>query len=170
MKNIYYSIILNLSLLLSIISCSDETVGLQEEHENSQVEEINEGLNYSPETPDADSALTIIFKAGEASALYNYVGDVYIHTGVVEEGVWLYVPGEWTENLEKCKMTAKSDNVWEITLSPSIREWFNSGETAINKLGIVIRSSDGSKKGIEEDSFIEVTDNRYTGFPTCSYN
>lgn len=164
MKNIYYSIILNLSLLLSIISCSDETVGLQEEHENSQVEEINEGLNYSPETPDADSALTIIFKAGEASALYNYVGDVYIHTGVVEEGVWLYVPGEWTENLEKCKMTAKSDNVWEITLSPSIREWFNSGETAINKLGIVIRSSDGSKKGIEEDSFIEVTDNRYTAF------
>lgn len=164
MKNIYNSIILSLSLLLSIISCSDETLGLQEEHENSQVVEINEGLNYFPEAPDADSALTIIFKAGEASALYNYVGDVYIHAGVVEEGVWLYVPGEWTENLEKCKMTAKSDNVWEITLSPSIREWFNSGETAINKLGIVIRSSDGSKKGIEEDSFIEVTDNKYTAF------
>lgn len=164
MKNIYNSIILSLSLLLSIISCSDEKVRLQEEHENSQVEEIYEGLNYFPEAPDADSDLTIIFKAGKASALYNYIGDVYIHTGVVEEGVWLYVPGEWTENLEKCKMTAKSDNVWEITLSPSIREWFNSGETAINKLGIVIRSSDGSKKGIEEDSFIEVTDNRYTAF------
>lgn len=164
MKNIYYEIILSLSLLLSVISCSEETSELQEEPEKSQSEEIQEGLNYSPETPDADNTLTVIFKAGKSSALYNYIGDVYIHTGVVEEGVWLYVPGEWTENLEKCKMTAKSENVWEITFSPSIREWFNSGETAINKLGIVIRSSDGSKKGIEEDSFIEVTDNKYTAF------
>lgn len=32
------------------------------------------------------------------------------------------------------------------------------------KLGIVIRSSDGSKKGIDIDSFVKVTDHKYQGF------
>ena len=61
-------------------------------------------------------------------------------------------------------MPSKGENTWEITLSPSIREWFGSGKTPVNKIGIVIRSSDGSKKGIETDTFIEVTDTRYQGF------
>ncbi|MEG0454975.1 MAG: alpha-amylase, partial [Bacteroides sp.] len=51
-----------------------------------------------------------------------------------------------------------------ITLSPSIRQWFASGETSVQKLGIVIRSADGTKKGLTEDSFVTVTDSKYTGF------
>ena len=51
-----------------------------------------------------------------------------------------------------------------ITLSPNIREWFGSGKTPVNRLGIVIRSADGNKKGIESDSFVEVTDTKYEGF------
>lgn len=169
MKNIYHKTILSISLLLSIISCSDKTPETQKEPENPQPEEIQEGLSYNPEAPDADKALTVIFKAGQTSALYNYTGDVYIHTGVVEEGTWLYVPSDWNENLEKCKMTVEGKNTWKITLSPSIREWFNSGNTPVNQLGIVIRSSDGSKKGIEEDSFIEVTDTKYQGFTPATF-
>ena len=77
----------------------------------------------------------------------------------MSEGDWQYVPAEWNENKDKCKMTATNEaNTWQITLSPSIRQWFNSGETPVNKLGIVIRSADGTKKGIEADSFIAVTD------------
>ncbi|WP_366784258.1 alpha-amylase family glycosyl hydrolase [uncultured Phocaeicola sp.] len=164
MKNIFYKLILCLSLLLSMESCSDKTSELQQETEKPQSEATQEGLSHFPEIPDADNTLTITFKANKESALYNYAGDVYIHAGIVEEGTWMYVPGEWNENLEKCRMTSKGENTWEITLSPSIREWFGSGKTPVNKIGIVIRSSDGSKKGIETDTFIEVTDTRYQGF------
>ena len=124
-----------------------------------------EGLSYSPEKPDADQPITLTFKANSKSGLYGYKGNVYVHIGVVSEGDWQYVPAEWNENKDKCKMTATNEaNTWQITLSPSIRQWFNSGETPVNKLGIVIRSADGTKKGIESDSFIVVTDSKYKGF------
>lgn len=125
---------------------------------------IPEGLSYAPETLDADQPVTITFKADSKSALYGYTGDVYVHIGVISEGSWLYVPAGWSENTEKCKMTSSESNIWSITLSPNIREWFGSGETPVNQLGIVIRSADGSKKGLEADSFIQVTDSKYQGF------
>ena len=124
-----------------------------------------EGLSYSPEKPDADQPLTFTFKANSQSALYGYTGEVYVHIGVVSDGDWQYVPADWGQNIDKCKMSkTEENNTWSITLSPSIRQWFNSGETPVNKLGIVIRSADGSKKGIESDSFITVTDTKYKGF------
>ena len=125
---------------------------------------IPEGLSWTPEKPDADEPLTIHFRADSKSALYGYTGDVYVHIGVVSEGDWQYVPAAWDENKDPCKMTAGAANVWSITLSPSIRQWFSSGETPVKKLGIVIRSADGTKKGIEEDSFISVTDTKHQGF------
>ena len=124
-----------------------------------------EGLSYSPEKPDADQPLPLTFKANSQSALYGYTGEVYVHIGVVSEGDWMYVPADWDKNTDKCKMSQTEEkNTWSIALSPSIRQWFGSGETPVNKLGIVIRSADGSKKGIESDSFITVTDTKYKGF------
>lgn len=123
-----------------------------------------DGLSFTPAAPDADQSLVITFKADAKSALYGHKGDVYVHIGVVSEGTWLFVPAEWTENKDKCKMTSTEANVWSITLSPNIREWFGSGKTPVNRLGIVIRSADGNKKGIESDSFVEVTDTKYEGF------
>ncbi len=122
------------------------------------------GFSVSPEAPDADQALTITFKADAKSALYGYTGEVYAHMGVVSEDTWMFVPAEWTENLPKCKMTAGEENVWSITLSPSIRQWFGSGETAVTKVGIVVRNADGSKKGQDADHFIAVTDSKYKAF------
>jgi 1,4-alpha-glucan branching enzyme len=126
--------------------------------------EIKPGLNYSLTSPDADKELTITFKAASSSQLYNYTGDVYIHIGIVEDGTWKYVPAAWDENISKCKMVNSDTNTWNITLSPSIRQWFASGETSIQKLGIVIRSSDGTKKGIDSDSYVTVTDSKYKPF------
>ena len=124
-----------------------------------------DGLSWSPETPDADQPVTFTFKATGKSALYGYSGDVYVHIGVVNDGEWQYVPADWDKNIDKCKMTkAEEANAWTLTLSPSIRQWFGSGEAPVKKLGIVIRSADGTKKGIEEDSFIDVTDAKYKGF------
>lgn len=57
-----------------------------------------------------------------------------------------------------------ADNIWSITLAPSIRQWFGSNETPVRQLGVVIRSADGSKKGTDGDSFVSVTDHLYKPF------
>ena len=157
MKNLYS--LLWFVMLLFVIGCGDDIPQVK-----PPVETIKEGLNYSPAAPDADQELKITFKASSTSPLYNYTGDVYIQIGVVANGTWMFVPAAWNENIAKCKMTKTETNVWTITLSPTIRQWFNSGTTAINKLGIVIRSADGTLKGIANDSFVTVTDSKYKPF------
>ena len=138
MKDLYKILWL---IALIVFSCSKDDTPPTE----PPVTEIKEGFNLSPAEPDADKELTITFKAPKTSALYGYKGDVYIHTGGFSEGQWL-VPAAWEQNLEKCKMAVVEPNVWSITLSPSIRQWFGSGETPVTKIGIVIRSVDGTKK------------------------
>lgn len=129
-------------------------------------DEKSSSITWSPEEPDADKPLTITFRAGTSSKLYGYKGDVYAHIGIVEFGTWKFVPAEWTENIPKCKFTPDREipNQWTIALEPSIREYFGSGSMSISQIGIVIRSSDSSRKGIEQDSFIPVTDNLYESF------
>ena len=153
-------------LLMGLAACSDDNPVTPEPEPEPEPEpvEVPEGLSWIPEEPDADQELTIYFKAAASSALKGYTGEVYIHTGVVSEGTWLYVPAEWDENLEKCRMERIEDNTWSIKLQPSVRQWFGSGETPVQQLGVVIRSADGTKKGVEEDLFIPVKDNVYTGF------
>lgn len=161
-----------LLLLLFALSCGEDPVVTPEpqpepEPEPEQPVTIKEGLSWSLTSPDADKELTIWFKADSSSKLYNYTGEVYAHIGVVSEGTWKYVPAEWDENIAKCRMNKVADetNTWSIKLTPSIREWFGSGETPVNKIGIVIRSADGTKKGIENDSFINgITDSKYKPF------
>ena len=153
-------------LLMGLAACSDDNPVAPEPEPEPEPEpvEVPEGLSWIPEEPNADQELTIYFKAAASSALKGYTGEVYIHTGVVSEGTWLYVPAEWDENLDKCRMERIEDNTWSIKLQPSVRQWFGSGETSVQKLGVVIRSADGMKKGVEEDLFIPVKDNVYTGF------
>lgn len=159
-------------LLLTFVAafaCSDKPdiiIHEKPDPENPDPEKptIKEGLTWSPETADADKELTITFKAPQSSKLHGETGDVYLYTGVIAEGEWMYQPKEWLDNNSKYKMTKSQDNVWTIKMSPSIRAWFSSGETAVTKLGVVIRNADGSKKGIEQDSFIEVTDTKYKAF------
>ncbi len=123
---------------------------------------IKEGFNINPSAPDADKDLTILFKAAKSSPLYGYTGDVYAHTGVVVEGTWTLVPAEWTKNIAKCKMIKVEDNVWRINYTPTLRQWFGSGETAIYTVGIVVRSSDGNKQ--TDDFLVTVTDTKYKAF------
>lgn len=153
-------------LLMSLAGCSKDNPVTPEPEPKPEPDpvEVPAGLSWSPEAPDADQALTIYFKASASSQLYGYTGEVYIHTGVVSEGTWLYVPAEWEENTDKCRMERIADNTWSIKLQPSVRQWFSSGETSVQKLGVVIRSADGTKKGVQEDLFIPVTDKVYTGF------
>lgn len=167
MKN---SLLLSLLFLCAsgtFVSCQEDDIVIVPAPKTEIPEgALQDGFNYSLKSPDADKPLTITFKAGTTSALYGYTGDVYLHIGVITEGQWMYVPAEWNENLEKCKMTPseKEANVWSLELTPSIREWFQSGTTPITQLGVIARSEDGTKKGIESDQFVSVTDSKYTGF------
>ena len=144
-------------------SCSQE-LSVTQAAKGKQPVVVPDGLSFSPESPDADQPLTIQFKASRQSALYKHTGDVYVHIGVVSEGEWKFVPADWNVNLDKCKMKLVDENLWSLTLEPTIRQWFASGETPVNRLGIVIRSADGNKKGLDADSFVKVTDSRYQGF------
>ncbi|WP_352421322.1 alpha-amylase family glycosyl hydrolase [Proteiniphilum sp.] len=148
-----------LLILLLTFSCGDDPVDTPE-----PPVVIKQGLSWGLEEADADKELTIWFKAASGSPLYNYTGDVYIHTGVISEGEWQFVPAEWSENLSKCKMTKVEgeQSTWSIKLTPSIRQWYGSGKTAVNRLGVVIRSADGSKQ--TEDFFISVTDTQFKAF------
>jgi 1,4-alpha-glucan branching enzyme len=159
-KTIYLLLILFLAF-----ACGDDPIDTPEpEPEPETPVVIKQGLSWNPEEADADKELTIWYKPRSGTPLYNYQGDVYIHTGVISEGEWQFVPAEWDENLSKCKMTKVEGELstWTIKLTPSIRQWYGSGKTAVNRLGVVIRSADGSKQ--TEDFFIPVTDTQFKAF------
>lgn len=167
MKNSKWIGIGVIALFALFTACADEMIDRDKPNLPPYIPEAakpGEGFNYNPATPDADQPLTITFKAPSSSALYGYTGDVYLHTGVVSEGTWMFVPADWDVNLEKCKMTKGEDNTWSITLSPSIREWFGSSTTAIEQIGVIVRSDDGEMKGMDEDVFASVADSKFDGF------
>lgn len=177
-------IIYLLYLLLALpcfTACSDDdkpfllTREPEEENQDGNVDEnfdeskLVDGFNFNPmqevaAIPDADKQLDIYFKANEESALYGHTEDCYLHAGIIVDGTWTCVPAAWDENLDKCKMSLITSNVWKISLTPSIREWFDSGDTPIEELGLLIRSADGTMKGLEEDYFTETSDSKFSGF------
>lgn len=186
----YFIYILALLLAVPYISsCSDdiqvpnlltkttEDTSSSTEDDDIDVSLLKFGFNLNPkaeteDTPNADEALDIYFYAvgkeltdedDEECPLLNYTEDCYLYTGVYSEGSWMYVPAAWDEDTDKCKMTRVKDNVWKISLTPSIRDWFGSGTTPIEQLGLIIRTTDGTK-GIEEDTYVEIQDDVYNGF------
>ncbi len=154
------------------ISCSEDPVvddsflpgGDDDDDDIDSTIVYADGFTYAPKDINADDTLTITFKAADGTGLYGYKGAVYLHTGVVVEGEWSFVPAEWSENIDKCKMKSVANNTWQIKMQPSIREWFASGTTPVTQLGIVIRSADGDKKGQDADAFVMVKDDQYQGF------
>jgi 1,4-alpha-glucan branching enzyme len=163
-------------LLISIFlfSCSEDPVIVPdkpkpEEPKPEEPAMLNDWYSWQPEKLDADEELTIFFKAPSSSELYNYTGEVYVHIGIVNEGVWQNEPADWDENISKCKMSPVEgeSNAWSIKLIPTIREWFESENIPINKIGVIARSADGNKKGNKDgaDFFIEeITDSKYKAF------
>ena len=158
---------------------SDEGTDLEEDDIDVSLLEFGFNLNPKSETdelPNADEPLDIYFYANGKVTIDNeevdcplmgYEKDCYLHAGVYSEGTWMYVPAEWTEDKEKCKMKRVKENVWKITLSPTIRDWFGSGSTPIEQLGLIIRMSSAEeeiKKGIQEDVFVDIQDDKYNGF------
>ena len=119
------------------------------------------GITVEPALPDADAPCTIKFNPDSSNPLYGHSGELYGHFGVVVDGEWKFVPSEWGVADEKVHFKKVADNSWEFKMEPSIREYFQSGETPVTKIALIVRSEDGNTKSHNDDQFCSVTDNKY---------
>ncbi|MDD4055300.1 MAG: alpha-amylase family glycosyl hydrolase [Bacteroides sp.] len=149
-----YHVILLLCMFSLVLGCSDD------KNEPNKEPEEKEGYWTEPEVLEADKEVTLYFVPPKGSQLYNYEGDIYLHTGVISGSDWLYVPAEWGENIEKCKMKREGENRWSLVYSPSIKDWFGA-VVPIKQVGLVFRNEDGSKKGYSSDKFLTIIDNSF---------
>jgi len=126
-------------------------------------------VTTNPVFPTASDAVVITFNADKGDmGLKDYTGDdVYAHTGVITDksaggSDWKYVVASWTTNVPKAKMTKVSANVYTLTISPSIRDYFGVPATEeIRKLAFVFRNSTASRTGRDTggaDIFYDVSE------------
>lgn len=123
-------------------------------------------ITCDPVFPTASDAVIITFNADQGNlGLKDYTGDVYAHTGVITDkstsgSDWKYPIAAWETNLPKAKMTRVSPNVYTLSISPSIREYYGVPDSdTIKKLAFVFRSWDRTKEGKTEtggDIFYDV--------------
>lgn len=104
-------------------------------------------ITANPPFPTSNDAVVITFDATLGSGgLANYDGTVYAHTGVITNqstsgSDWKYVKADWGVNIPDCKMVKIGANLWQLTIAPSIRNYYGvpTNET-IEKLAFVFRS------------------------------
>lgn len=105
-------------------------------------------ISSSPPYPTTDSAVIITFDA-TGTALEDYSGDLYAHTGVKypNNDTWQNVIGSWGNNTTQPKLTKISSNKYTLTITPSIRQYYSipQNQTAAY-LCFVIRNGDASKQ------------------------
>ena len=126
-------------------------------------------ITVNPVFPTASDGVVITFNADKGDmGLKDYPGDdVYAHTGVITDkstsgSDWKYVIATWSTNIPKAKLTKVSANVYTLTISPSIREFYGvPAEEKILKLAFVFRNSGGAVTGRDvggTDIFYDVSE------------
>ena len=100
---------------------------------------------------ETTETVTIILN-GKGTAIENFSGDVYAHTGVLTDkstssSNWKYTKAGWTENKPECKLKKHGNNLWTLTIKGGPRAYYNVPATEkIKSLAFVFRSADGSKE------------------------
>ena len=153
-----------------VFSCSGQSieVTVNQAAGNAEVEvekgefypDPTSGIDLDPVCPDADKPCTIKFNPASDNPLYGHTGELYAHLGVIVDGEWKYVPTEWGSTDEKIHFKKVADNLWELKLEPTVREYFQSGETPVTKLAVIVRTADGAKSH-NDDQFCSAIDNKY---------
>ncbi|MDP1621709.1 MAG: alpha-amylase family glycosyl hydrolase [Bacteroidales bacterium] len=112
----------------------------------------------TPAYPIDTDSVTILFDATKGDAgLMNVSPPIYAHTGVITNlsasgSDWKYVIAAWSVNLPKALMTPLGNNMYKLTLKPSIRAFYGvPAAEQILKMAFVFRNSDGSKTGRNTD-------------------
>lgn len=149
-----------LTALIALAACEKVTPPAPEEPVDPSG--YGAGLTADPELPNAEGTCVLYYKAVSGSPFYNYTGDLYAHIGVVDD-TWKHVQANWGVNVDKCKFIPIGNNLWKLLLEPTIRKYFNSGTTPVERIGVVVRSGDSSKQ--TEDLFIKVKDEQYQFMP-----
>ena len=145
-------------LEFSAPGCLKVTVNVSQEPVSEVIGPGKTGLFTLEDTPDADQSCTLYYRAAQGTPFYGYTQAIYAHIGIVETE-WMYVQADWNTNIDKCRWTEMEEkNLWKLELKPTIREYFASGDTPVNKIGVVVRSSDGKTQ--TEDLFIKVNDSK----------
>ena len=110
-------------------------------------------VSMSPASATPDMPVTITFDASQGNGQLLGAESVYIHHGLVTNSPtgtsWSNVIGNWGQDdgIGQMQAVAGEPNKWQITLQPSIREYFNVPEgTNIFRIAMVFRSADGSTK------------------------
>ena len=119
------------------------------------------GITVDPAYPNADAPCTIKFNPDASNPLYGHTGELYGHFGVVVDGEWKFVPTDWGTTDEKTHFKKVADNSWEFVMEPSIREYFQSGETPVTQIALIVRTADGSTKSHDADQFCSVQDDKF---------
>lgn len=108
-------------------------------------------VTMNPALPTATDQVVLTFNA-VGTELENYTGNVYAHTGVTIQGAtnstdngrWKYVIGSWGNNSTQPQFTRTATNTYELTIGPSIREFYNvPANLTITEICLVIRSATG---------------------------
>jgi len=126
-------------------------------------------VHTSPSFPTGEQAVTITYNAALGSGgLKDYEGDIYAHTGLItsnsdSESDWKYVQTNWAENTPETKLSKVGDNLYTLTITPSIIEYYEVDPSdEILRIALVFRNEDGSitgKTDSEGDIFIDVFTN-----------
>lgn len=111
-------------------------------------------VTLEPATVSGEDEIKIVFDATQGDAGLVGADKVYMHGGVITDAPdgtdWMFVVGNWGQDDGIGEMTkvAGESNKWEITLSPSAREYYSVPMgTNIFRLSMVFRNADGSSKG-----------------------
>ncbi len=105
-------------------------------------------MTTQPAFPQADTGAKIVFNASLGNAgLSGYVGDVYVHIGVItnlsaNDTDWKYVKTDWGENTPETKMTSLGGDLYELNIA-NIRTYFGvPAAQQILKIAILARSGE----------------------------
>ena len=77
---------------------------------------------------ETTETVTIILN-GKGTAIENFSGDVYAHTGVLTDKSssskdWRYTKADWKENKAECKLKRHGNNLWTLTIKGGPRAYY----------------------------------------------
>lgn len=179
MKKILWKVLTLLVLSFTFLGCEKE-ITPNDKPDNEQTDNggqgntdpdpqpgpIDLGLSSVPEIINADQPCTIHFKPAPESELYGSTDELYMHIGLFADEDWEFVQAAWDENIEKCHLNKVEgeENHWTLEIGPTVREYFQSGETPLVKLAMVVRNATGDAQS-RPDCFMDIQDDKYAYKP-----
>ena len=118
---------------------------------------LNAQVTTDPTVPTPDDPVTITLDI-TGTGLDGYTGEIYAHTGITIDGDrWQYVIGDWGNNANQPQLTGIGGNLYELEITPSIREFFGAGANEeITEICLVFRSAEEPWQQTSPDIFVEV--------------